>query len=60
MIDRPAIVAAPVTIYGMKMLTVTEFAYLPPWFMITLGCMRLRDENDLIGSRRSCATGADE
>jgi hypothetical protein len=38
--DREAIVAALLGIWFMEMLTVSEYAYLPPWFMVALGYAR--------------------
>ena len=45
--DRDALAAALLSIYVMEMTTVTEFGYLPPWFIIALGYARLRNEVNL-------------
>lgn len=42
--DRHAVVATLLAIYFMEMLTVSEYAYLPPWFMVALGYVRARQE----------------
>jgi len=42
--DRHALVATLLAIYFMEMLTVSEYAYLPPWFMVALGYVRLRQQ----------------
>ncbi|RZT44849.1 hypothetical protein EV283_3753 [Sphingomonas sp. BK036] len=42
--DRDAIVATLVSLYVMEMATVAEFAYLPPWFMIALAYVRVREQ----------------
>jgi hypothetical protein len=42
--DRDAIVATLLAIYFMEMLTVPEYAYLPPWFMVALGYARVREQ----------------
>lgn len=43
-IDRSALVATLLAIYSMEMLTVSEYAYLPPWFMVALGYARVREQ----------------
>ena len=45
--DRDAIVATLISLYIMEMATVSEFAYLPPWFMIALAYVRLREQKRL-------------
>ncbi|RYF36194.1 MAG: hypothetical protein EOO38_28015 [Cytophagaceae bacterium] len=42
--ERNALVATLLAIYFMQMLTVSEYAYLPPWFMIALGYARVRQQ----------------
>lgn len=42
--DRHALVATLLAIYFMEMLTVSEYAYLPPWFMVALGYVRVRQQ----------------
>jgi len=42
--DRDAIIATLLAIYFMEMLTVSEYAYLPPWFMVALGFARVRQQ----------------
>lgn len=42
--DRDAIVATLISLYVMEMATVSEFAYLPPWFMIALAYVRVREQ----------------
>lgn len=49
--DREAIVAALLSIYFMEMLTVSEYAYLPPWFMVALGYARVRQQRALPAPR---------
>lgn len=43
--DSDAIVATLISLYIMEMATVSEFAYLPPWFMIALAYVRVREQN---------------
>lgn len=43
--DRRAIVATLISLYVMEMATVSEFAYLPPWFMIALAYARVRQQS---------------
>lgn len=45
--DRLAIAATLLAIYFMEMLTVSEYAYLPPWFMVALGYARVRQQRAL-------------
>lgn len=42
--DRHALVASLLAIYFMSILTVSEYAYLPPWFMVALGYVRVRQQ----------------
>jgi hypothetical protein len=42
--DCHALVATLLAIYFMEMITVSEYAYLPPWFMIALGYVRARQQ----------------
>lgn len=42
--DTDAIVATLLSIYVMEMVTVSEYAYLPPWFMAALGYARVREQ----------------
>lgn len=42
--DTDAIVGALLSIFVMEMVTVSEFSYLPPWFMIALGYVRVRQQ----------------
>ncbi len=42
--DRDAIVATLLAIYAMEMLTVSEYSYLPPWFMVAMGFARVRQQ----------------
>ncbi len=42
--DRIALVATLLSIFMMEMLTVSEYAYLPPWFMIALAYARVREQ----------------
>jgi hypothetical protein len=42
--ERNTLVATLLAIYFMQMLTVSEYAYLPPWFMIALGYARVRQQ----------------
>jgi len=42
--DRHALVATLLAVYFMEMLTVSEYAYLPPWFMAALGYVRVRQQ----------------
>ncbi len=42
--DREAIIATLLAIFFMEMLTVSEYAYLPPWFMVALGYARVREQ----------------
>ncbi len=43
-VDRDAVIATLLAIFFMEMLTVSEYAYLPPWFMVALGYARLRQQ----------------
>jgi hypothetical protein len=43
--DRDAIVATLLSLYVMEMATVSEFNYLPPWFMIALAYARVREQS---------------
>jgi hypothetical protein len=45
--DRTAIIATLLAIWFMEMLTVSEYAYLPPWFMVALGYARARQARAL-------------
>lgn len=40
--DRDALVATLLAIFTMEMLTVSEYAYLPPWFMVAMSYARAR------------------
>lgn len=51
--DRHALTAALLAIFAMEMLTVPEFNYLPPWFMIALGYVRIREQRRLRLANRS-------
>lgn len=42
--DRHALVATLLAIFFMEMLSVSEYDYLPPWFMIALGYVRVRQQ----------------
>lgn len=42
--DTDAIVAAILSILVMEMIAVSEYAYLPPWFMVALGYARVRQQ----------------
>lgn len=42
--DRVAITAALLAIYFMEVLSVPEYAYLPPWFIVALAYVRLREQ----------------
>lgn len=42
--DRTAIIASLLGIFFMEMLTVSEFSYLPPWFIVALGYARVRQQ----------------
>lgn len=42
--DRGAIAATLISLYVMEMVTVSEFSYLPPWFMIALAYVRVREQ----------------
>lgn len=42
--DRVALIATLLAIFAMEMLTVSEYAYLPPWFMIALAYARVREQ----------------
>ncbi|MBD8621107.1 hypothetical protein IFT67_19535 [Sphingomonas sp. CFBP 13728] len=42
--DTDAIVGALLAVYFMEMITVPEYAYLPPWFMVSLGFARVRQQ----------------
>lgn len=46
--DRIALVATLLAIFGMEMLTVSEYAYLPPWFMIAVAYARVREQQFLL------------
>ena len=41
-VDRNALIATLLAIFVMEMLTVSEFAYLPPWFMMAMSYARAR------------------
>lgn len=43
--DRGAIAATLISLYVMEMMTVSEFSYLPPWFMIALAYVRVREQS---------------
>lgn len=43
--DRGAIAATLISLYVMEMVTVSEFSYLPPWFMIALAYARVREQS---------------
>jgi len=51
-IDRAAIIGTLLAIFAMEMLTVSEYSYLPPWFMIALGFVRLREQKPLLARQR--------
>jgi hypothetical protein len=42
--DRLSIVASLLAIFAMEMLTVPEFNYLPPWFMVAMAYARVREQ----------------
>lgn len=42
--DTTAIVATLLSIFAMELLTVSEYSYLPPWFMVALGYVRVRQQ----------------
>ncbi|WP_153008164.1 hypothetical protein [Sphingomonas yabuuchiae] len=42
--DTVAIIAAVISIYLMQITTVPEYAYLPPWFIVALSYVRLRQQ----------------
>ncbi|WP_298810583.1 hypothetical protein [uncultured Sphingomonas sp.] len=42
--DSGAIVAALLAIFFMEAITVSEYSYLPPWFMVALGYARVRQQ----------------
>ena len=42
--DSGAIVATLLAIFFMEVITVSEYAYLPPWFMVALGYARVRQQ----------------
>ncbi|MCG7349498.1 hypothetical protein [Sphingomonas sp. ACRSK] len=42
--DSGAIVATLLSIFAMELLTVSEYSYLPPWFMVALGYARVRQQ----------------
>jgi hypothetical protein len=42
--DSSAIVATLLSIFAMELLTVSEYSYLPPWFMVALGYARVRQQ----------------
>jgi hypothetical protein len=42
--DSSAIVATLLSIFVMELLTVSEYSYLPPWFMVALGYARVRQQ----------------
>jgi hypothetical protein len=42
--DADAIIGALLAAFVMEMLTVSEFSYLPPWFMVALGFARVRQQ----------------
>lgn len=42
--DSGAIVATLLSIFVMELLTVSEYSYLPPWFMVALGYARVRQQ----------------
>lgn len=42
--DTDAIVGALLAVFFMEMITVPEYAYLPPWFMVALGFARVRQQ----------------
>lgn len=42
--DSGAVVATLLSIFAMELLTVSEFSYLPPWFMVALGYVRVRQQ----------------
>lgn len=54
--ERNALVATLLSIYFMQMLTVSEYAYLPPWFMIALGYARVRQERKPLSITGRAAT----
>ncbi len=58
--DTSAIISALLAIYVMEMATVSEYAYLPPWFMVALGYVRAREQRSapvLSGTFRSPGRG---
>lgn len=44
--DRDAVTASLLSIYVMELLSVSEYSYLPPWFMVALGYVRLRQQRE--------------
>ncbi len=41
-VDRNALIATLLAIFAMEILTVSEYAYLPPWFMVAMSYARAR------------------
>lgn len=52
--DSNAVTGALLSIFFMEMATVSEYSYLPPWFMVALGYVRVRQQRQ----RELIATGA--
>lgn len=50
--DRDAITATLLAIWMMEMLTVSEYAYLPPWFMVAMGYARAHQIRKLSAVKR--------
>lgn len=46
--DTDAIVAALIAVFVMEMVAVAEYAYLPPWFMVALGYVRVRQQRSML------------
>lgn len=45
--DRDALIAALLATYFMEMLTVSEYSYLPPWFIVAMGYARVKGQRGL-------------
>jgi len=51
--DADAITGALLAVFVMEMVTVSEYSYLPPWFMVALGFARVRQQRLALPSPRA-------